>query len=118
METTSYRDNFDSVPLGRAAMEWFFRHAFGGKVPTNNPRIELSSRKDLTGPPPTLLITADLDPLRSEGQLLAEHLKKANVAIKSFNIARVGHEFFSMNKVVFGATLALERVLEALDNWG
>ncbi|MDL2403886.1 alpha/beta hydrolase [Rhizobium mayense] len=114
MDTLSYRENADSAPLGKRAMAWFFRHAFAGPGATNDPRISLADRDDLAGLPPTLLITANLDPLRSEGQALAASLRGAGVPVNALNIEGLGHEFFCMSKLVPGAKFAMETVLAAI----
>lgn len=66
------------------------------------------------GLPFTTLITADLDPLRSEGQLLADRLREAGVTVDARNVAGVGHEFFCMNKLVSEAGFALDTVIANL----
>jgi len=50
--------------------------------------------------PPTTIITAEIDPLQSDGMLLAEKLKAAGVKVESKNYDGVTHEFFGMGAVV------------------
>lgn len=57
-------------------------------------------RKDLQGLPLTTIITADIDPLRSDGEMLAKALQSANVAVTSRNFVGSTHEFFGMGAVV------------------
>ena len=54
----------------------------------------------LKGMPATTVITASLDPLMSDGQMLADKLKAAGVATKYQNFEGVTHEFFGMAAVV------------------
>jgi acetyl esterase/lipase len=61
---------------------------------------------NLKGLPPTTVITAEIDPLRSEGQLLAERLKAAGVETTYQNFPGVTHEFFGMDAVVSAAANA------------
>ena len=100
LNTQSYRDNADAAPLGKADMEWFISHVFASKEQTSDPRINLVGRTDLAGLPPATVITAQIDPLRSEGQALAEKMKAAGVAVNLINVDGVTHEFFGMAKVV------------------
>jgi acetyl esterase/lipase len=65
-------------------------------------------RSDLAGLPPATVITAQIDPLRSEGQAYAEKLKKAGVTVNAINVDGVTHEFFGMGKVVDSAKSAIE----------
>ena len=53
----------------------------GGSRPDGDPRIDLAGREDLAGLPATTIILAELDPLRSEGEALAEALEAAGVAV-------------------------------------
>ena len=100
LNTQSYRDNADAAPLGKADMEWFISHVFASKEQTSDPRINLVGRTDLAGLPPATVITAQIDPLRSEGQALAAKMEAAGVAVNLINVDGVTHEFFGMAKVV------------------
>ena len=53
------------------------------------------------------MITAEIDPLRSEGQTLAEKLKAAGVAVDYRNYDGVTHEFFGTGAVVDKAKQAV-----------
>ena len=55
---------------------------------------------NLKGLPPTTIITAEYDPLQSDGELLAQKLKEAGVAVNLKNYNGVTHEFFGMATVV------------------
>lgn len=99
MNTESYRENAAAKPLNKPMMAWFAQHYLG--APTRgNDEINLYSRKDLKGLPPTTIITADIDPLRSDGQMLAKALQSAGVAVMSKNYEGSTHEFFGMGAVV------------------
>ncbi len=112
MDTESYRENADAKPLGKAGMEWFAKHAInpGDK---NNPILAVLRNPDLRGLPPATIITAQIDPLRSEGQAYAEKLKAAGVAVAYRNYEGVAHEFFGMGAVV---TKAKDAVAFAAEN--
>ena len=81
--TPSYKKNANAKPLNKAKMEWFFFHA--GKSPEDkkDPRLDIVGKAKLAGLPPTTVITAEIDPLRSEGQTLAAKLKENGVAVKT-----------------------------------
>ncbi len=55
---------------------------------------------NLKGLPPTTIITAEYDPLQSEGQMLSDQLKKAGVAVNFKNYNGVTHEFFGMAAII------------------
>ena len=57
-------------------------------------------RADLQGLPPATVITADVDPLRSEGAAYAQKLTAAGVRVDYRNYPGVMHEFFGMGAVL------------------
>jgi acetyl esterase/lipase len=108
MNTPSYQANANAAPLGKADMEWFVSHVFKSKDQTADPRINLVGRKDLDGLPPATVVTAEIDPLRSEGQRYAEKLKAAGVKVDLIDVKGVTHEFFGMAKVIDKAKTAVD----------
>ena len=72
---------------------------------------------DLSGLPSVTLITADIDPLRSDGAQMEDALRKARVPVERRNFDGVTHEFFGMAAVVGKAREAQawagDRLLEA-----
>lgn len=108
MNTPSYQENANASPLGKADMEWFVGHVFKSKDQTADPRINLVGRDDLAGLPSATVITAQIDPLRSEGQAYADKMKTAGVQVNLINYEGVTHEFFGMAKVVDKAKEAVD----------
>lgn len=71
---------------------------------------------NLKGLPATTIIGAQYDPLRSEGALLAENLKKAGVSVNYKLYNGTTHEFFGMAAVVAEAKDAQALVTDDLKN--
>ena len=109
MTTPSYVTNANAKPLGKAGMEWFVKHVFSDPKQAKDPRIDLVSRKDLAGLPSATVITAEIDPLRSEGQALAKNLAAAGVKVDAADYPGVAHEFFGMGAAVADAKAAQKR---------
>ena len=105
-DTPSYRANAKASPLGKADMEWFFDKVLAKPDDKQDPRLDLVGKAMLEGLPPTLVITAELDPLMSEGRTIADRLKQAGVQTKYQNYVGVTHEFFGMGAVVEKASAA------------
>ena len=97
--TASYVENASAKPLSRPAMVWFLNNYTRSAADWQDPRINLV-RADLKRLPPVTIITDQIDPLRSEGQVLAQKLKEAGVAVDSRNYDGVTHEFFGMGAVL------------------
>ena len=78
MNTPSYQENADAKPLNKPMMQWFFKQYLRTPADGQNPLIDLV-HADLDGLPAATVITAQIDPLRSEGKELADRLKDAGV---------------------------------------
>ena len=103
--TLSYRENAAAKPLSKPLMEWFIEHVFEDKSQTADPRINLVAA-DLADLPPTTIIAAQIDPLRTEGQLLARRLEEAGVEVGYHLWDGATHEFFGMGLVYKDAAAA------------
>jgi acetyl esterase/lipase len=97
--TDSYKENVATVPLSSGLMKWFFDKYLRNTADGKNPMISLVTA-NLKGLPATTIIGAQYDPLRSEGAMLAENLKKANVPVNYKLYNGTTHEFFGMAAVV------------------
>ncbi len=104
--TRSYQLYAHAKPLNKAMMEWFVGHYLNGEQDKQDPRIDLINKADLTGLPKTTLLMAEIDPLCSEGEKLADRLKDAGVDVNSHVFYGATHEFFGMATVVGEAKLA------------
>ena len=99
LDTESYIKNENAMPLSKAGMRWFFKHAATEKD-LSDPRLDIVKAADLKGLPPVTLINAEIDPLLSDGELLAKRLEEAGVRVSAKTYDGVTHEFFGMNAVV------------------
>ncbi len=113
-DSPSYLENADAKPLNRPMMQWFFSHYLRSPADADHPLISLV-RADLHGLPPTTIITAEIDPLRSDGERLAEELRAAGVQVDYHTHAGVTHEFFGMSMVVKDAAKALAQAAAGLE---
>ncbi|MBE7185076.1 MAG: alpha/beta hydrolase [Methylobacterium mesophilicum] len=98
----------DTVPLSTPDLDWFNGNVFASKDQTADKRINLVGRDDLAGLPGTTIIAAELDPLRSETEMLGDKLKQAGVQVNAKTFTGATHEFFGMAKVVPQAKEAMD----------
>ena len=113
MNTESYVEYAQAKPLNKAMMKWFTDNYFRSPEDAKDKRIDLVNA-NLVGLPPTTIINAEIDPLRSDGELLAERLKKAEVDVKQKTYAGVTHEFFGMGAAVGEAKDAMKFAVSRL----
>lgn len=98
----SYEENRNAKPLNKPMMLWFVNQVINDKTDLTNPLIDVVSA-DLSGLPGTVVVTAGIDPLRSDGEKLADKLRSAGVAVEHRNYQGATHEFFGMAAVVDAA---------------
>lgn len=109
MMTESYRENQNAKPLNKAMMEWFVKNTIKTDKDKNDPRINLVAA-NLSTLPSATIITAEIDPLRSDGKLLAEKLEQAGSKVNYKDYEGVTHEFFGMGAVVGESVAAMNAV--------
>jgi acetyl esterase len=116
-ETDSYRENADAKPLNARMLAWFADHALRGEDRQGNDYRISPLRlpaEDLRGLPPAHVITAEVDPLRDEGEAYAAHLREAGIPVKVQRYEGVMHEFFGMTPVLAQADKAMDEAAAAL----
>lgn len=106
LTTPSYNETTKAVPLNRAAIEWYVAHFTNGSADLKDPRLNVVGAADLHGLPPTTIVSAEIDPLRSEDEMLAQKLAAAGVPVAQQTFSGVTHEFFGMGSVVAQAKQA------------
>ena len=111
--TASYVENANAKPLNRPMMSWFFDKYLNGPRDRADTRVNLVAA-DLRGLPPTTIINAQIDPLRSDGETLAQKLTAAGVQVEQKTYLGVTHEFFGMGAVVDSAKAAEQMAADAL----
>jgi acetyl esterase len=62
-------------------IEWYTDQYLPPGVDRSDPRVSIALADDLSGLPPTYVVTGGFDPLRDEGELLASRLAQAGVDV-------------------------------------
>jgi len=106
-ETQSYDDSANAKPLNKAMIGWFLDKLVTSPADKADTRLDLINA-DLVGLPPVTIINAEIDPLRSDGEMLETALKEAGVDVTRKVYTGVTHEFFGMGAVVPKAREAVE----------
>lgn len=115
LATTSYTDPENQLMLTRESMAWFWDHYAPEESARVHPDASPLRAPNLTLLPPAVVITAEHDVLRDEGELYATRLVKAGVPVTHRRFAGQMHGFFAMPGVLPGGAAALDFVAESVD---
>lgn len=115
---SSYAENRDTWPLNAATVEWFYSKYARDAVDLESPKLNLIDRPDLGGLPPTTIILAEHDPLRTEGEHFAHALRRSGVWVDCTLYDGVTHQFFNLaqavNKAMFAQGQVVRNILGSL----
>lgn len=113
-ETVSYRDNAVGYLLTKDSMVWFWNHYLRDAEDGKNPYASPLRTEDLSSLPPALVITAEFDPLRDEGEAYAQRLKEAGVQVEETRYNGMIHGFFWMPGALEQGMQAVNQAADAL----
>ena len=82
--------------LTDADIVWFCDHYLPPAIDRSDPRASILLADDLTGMPPTYLVTAGFDPIRDEGEMYARRLADAGVPVVLRRQPALVHGFVNM----------------------
>jgi acetyl esterase len=114
--TPSYRENAEGYGLTRDTMKWFWDHYLSDSAEGVHPHASPLRAPDLSGLPPTLVITAEYDPLRDEGEFYAEKLRAGGVPLSLSRYDGVNHGFMFWVGVVDKADAAMSEACDWLSD--
>jgi len=112
-DTPSYRDNGEGYFLTRSMMEWFWSQYLGGDASLAEAAYCAPLRRhSLAGLPPAMVVTAEYDPLRDEGDRYAQALAAAGVAVEHRCREGMIHGFASFLDLVDAARETVAELAE------
>jgi acetyl esterase len=110
MGQQSHKDNAEGYLLTADSMRWFIGHYLQGDEEKKHDAMYsplLSDDALLKKSPPTLVITAEFDPLRDEGEEFARRLAAVGVQTSTVRFNGQIHAFFGMSEVLDDAAAAI-----------
>jgi acetyl esterase len=115
MGTPSYIADQAAVPLGRDDVLWYVKNTIRGPADLQDPRLDLIGKADLHNLPPTTIISAEIDPLESDGTFLTYKLQGQGTQVDRRLYGGTTHEFFGMGAAVSRAREAEAYAAQELD---
>ena len=102
VDTASYHEYGTGRFLARAFMKYGWDLYAPDAKTRDNPYVSplRASLKELQGLPPALVITAENDPLRDEGEAYARKLKEAGVSVIATRYNGMIHDFVLLNGIL------------------
>lgn len=88
----SYIENGEGKLLTRALMQWFWDQ-YAGVADRDQPYLSPLRADDLSDLPPALVVTAEHDPLRDEGELYAARLRDTGNVVEALRMDGLIHPF-------------------------
>ena len=114
LSTRSMEENASGYGLTRDDMAWYWEHYLKDEADASNPYAVPMLAKDLVGLPPALVITAEFDPLRDEGEAYARRLQEAGVPTTYTCDAGMIHIFFNLPDLLDKGAEAVSQTTAAL----
>jgi acetyl esterase len=95
MDTPSYQENGEGYGLTRRSMEWYWAQYLADPEHADDQYAAPMRAGSLAGLPPALVITAEYDPLRDEGEAYAMRMEEDGVQAVCTRYPGVVHGFFN-----------------------
>jgi len=117
LDSPSIEENAEGYLLTKNSMIWFTGHYLeGSSTDATDPRVSPARATDeaLAATAPALVITAEFDPLRDEGEAYAQRLASLGVQVTARRFDGQIHAFYSMPAAIPAAVEATALTVEVL----
>ncbi len=115
LDTGSYKEfGGPSFGLTRQDVDWFLDQYAPDSKDRLDARVSPLLAEDLHGLPPALVVTAEFDVLRDEGEAYARRMQAAGVKVQLMRCNGMVHGFLSMIGLIRRSTIYFEQVAEEI----
>ncbi|HTB50884.1 MAG TPA: alpha/beta hydrolase [Solirubrobacteraceae bacterium] len=119
-DASDHWPSFEERGVGYTLDAEFARWTLRNYVPSGHdlkdPYLLPLAAPDLGGLPPTLVMTAEFDPLRDEGIAFADRLKASGVDVEHIHVEDQMHGFLLLDRAVAKAGALIDRLADALSH--
>jgi acetyl esterase len=105
----SEAENAEGFFLTAADVAWF-AEKYAGDADVTDPRLSPLRAEDLSGLAPAIVVTAEFDPLRDQGEAYAEALEAAGVSVIRRRYGGLIHGFFDLGALSPAAAAATHEI--------
>ena len=113
----SMRAADDPFLFNRHSVAWYRQHYLADPADAASPLASPLRAGSLAGLPPALVITAEYDPLRDQGEAYARRLAADGVAAELSRYPGMAHGFFTMAGTVAASRAAITQAAARLREW-
>ena len=113
----SMRAADDPFLFNRHSVAWYRQYYLASPADAANPLASPLRAESLAGLPPALVITAEYDPLRDQGEAYARRLADDGVQAELSRYPGMAHGFFTMAGTVDASRAALAQAASRLRAW-
>lgn len=113
-DSPSMYENMTGPVLSRSYLEWFWGAYLGTPDQGADPRVSPARYDELAGLPPAVIATAELDPLRDQGNRYARKLADAGVPVQHLPVEGAIHGFLSFTGSVQLSRDVLNQLADAV----
>lgn len=109
-----FDDDYERFVLWRDEMQWHQDNYLPEPACRTDPLVSPLDHGELYGLPPALILTAQCDPLHSQGEMYAEALERAGVPVEHRQWPGVVHGFFQLPMIFPEGAEAVQVAADAL----
>jgi acetyl esterase/lipase len=109
----SFAENADGYGLTTPVVRWLYDQYIDA-ADRSDPRFAPLSAADLSGLPPAIVVTAEFDPVRDDGEAYAAALKAAGVPTEHIRARGHTHQSLAMVDVVISGAPVRARMADSL----
>jgi acetyl esterase len=113
----SMRAADDPFLFNRHSVAWYRQHYLTDPGDAASPLASPLRAESLAGLPPALVITAEYDPLRDQGEAYARRLAEEGVQVELSRYPGMAHGFFTMAGTVDASRAAIAQAASTLRAW-
>jgi acetyl esterase/lipase len=109
-----FDDSYEGFFLYRDELQWHQDNYLPDPDRASDPLVSPLDHGELSGLPPTLVLTAQCDPLHAQGELYADALRRAGVPVEHRQWPGMVHGFFQLPTVFPEGAEAVDTAAQAL----